>query len=78
MAEDPTDQQQRPVREPSLTDAILPLAVLAILIAGPLALFGLDALDGGPIQVALILCAMTAALVAMKNGHSRAMLRGAG
>jgi NhaC family Na+:H+ antiporter len=40
-----------------------------VLIGGSIALFGLDALDG-PIQVALILCAMVAALVAMKNGHS--------
>ena len=40
-----------------------------MLIGGSLALFGLDALDG-PIQVALVLCAMVAALVAMKNGHS--------
>jgi len=40
-----------------------------VLIGGSLALFGLDALDG-PIQVALVLCAMVAALVAMKNGHS--------
>ena len=31
-------------------------------------LFGLDALDG-PIQVALVVCAMVAALVIMKNGH---------
>src|SRR5262245_38520457 len=56
-------------REPSLFDAVAPLVMLAVLIAGSLALFGLDALDG-PIQVALILCAMFAALIAMKNGHS--------
>src|SRR5262245_20490855 len=56
-------------RAPSLFDAVLPLITLAVLIGGSLALFGLDALDG-PIQVALILCAMVAALIAMKNGHS--------
>jgi NhaC family Na+:H+ antiporter len=56
-------------REPSLLDAIVPLVTLAVLIACALALFGLDALDG-PIQVALVLCVMVAALIAMKNGHS--------
>ena len=56
------------LRQPSLTDALLPLAALAGLIAGALALFGLDAL-GGPIQVALVLCCALAALIALKNGH---------
>jgi NhaC family Na+:H+ antiporter len=57
------------VREPSLADAIVPLAVLALLIGGSLALFGLDALDG-PIQVALVVCTMVVGGIAMKNGHS--------
>src|SRR4029453_8106271 len=48
---------------------MIPLVTLALLIAGSLALFGLDALDG-PIQVALLMCAMVAALIALKNGHS--------
>ena len=61
--------RRSPQREPSLVDAILPLVVLAGLIAGALALFGLDALDG-PIQTALVLCCMVAALIALKNGHS--------
>ncbi len=56
------------IRTPSLFDALFPLATLAVLIAGALALFGLDALDG-PIQVALVLCCGVAALIAMKNGH---------
>jgi len=56
-------------REPSLLDALVPLATLVALIGGSLALFGLDALDG-PIQVALLLCCMVAALIAMKNGHA--------
>ena len=62
------DEEARQLREPSLLDALLPLAALAVLIAGALALFGLDALDG-PIQVALVLCCAVAALIAMKNGH---------
>jgi NhaC family Na+:H+ antiporter len=57
------------VREPSLADAVVPLAALALLIGGSLALFGLDALDG-PIQVALVVCTMVAGAVAMKNGHT--------
>jgi NhaC family Na+:H+ antiporter len=62
-------ESARPVRDPSLADAVIPLVALAVLIAGSLALFGLDALDG-PIQVALLMCAMAAALIALKNGHS--------
>jgi NhaC family Na+:H+ antiporter len=60
---------ERPVREPSLADAVIPLVALAVLIGGSLALYGLDALDG-PIQVALVICTMVAGLIAMKNGHS--------
>jgi NhaC family Na+:H+ antiporter len=56
------------VRDPSVADAVIPLVTLAALIGGSLALFGLDALDG-PLQVALVFCAMVAALVALKNGH---------
>lgn len=63
------EQPRRRVRQPSLADAIIPMVTLAVLIAGSLLLFGLDALDG-PIQVALILCVLTAALIALKNGHS--------
>src|SRR4051812_14165476 len=56
------------VRPPSMADAIIPLAALALLIGSSVALFGLDALDG-PIQVALVLCCAVAALIALKNGH---------
>lgn len=56
------------VRAPSVVDAVIPLATLVVLIGGSLALFGPDALDG-PLQVAPVLCAMVAALVALKNGH---------
>jgi NhaC family Na+:H+ antiporter len=57
----------RRVRPPSVADAIIPLVTLAVLIAGPLLLSGLDALDG-LIQVPLILCVLTAALIALKTG----------
>ncbi len=68
---------ERPLREPSLMDALVPLGVLASLIAGALALFGLDALDG-PIQVALVLCCGVAALIAMRNGHPFSAVQEAG
>lgn len=64
-------------REPSLLDALVPLVALAVLLAGAIALFGLDALDG-PIQVALVLCCAVAALVAMKNGHGFPAIQEAG
>ena len=70
-------EHQRAVREPSLADAIIPLVALAVLIGGSLALFGLDALDG-PIQVALLMCTMVAALIALKNGHSWEAVQRAG
>lgn len=56
------------IRPLSLLDACVPVITLIVLIAGSLALFGLEALDG-PLQVALVLCAMVAALVVLKNGH---------
>ena len=59
----------RPMREPSVLDAVIPMVTLVVLIGGSLVLFGLDALDG-PIQVALIMCAMVAVLIAFKNGHT--------
>ena len=68
---------RRAVREPSVVDAVVPLVALVVLIGGSLALFGLDALDG-PIQVALVLCAMIAALVLLKNGHRWEDIQAAG
>src|SRR3982751_4991852 len=62
-------QQKRPVREPSLLDALIPLVALVVLIGGAIALFGLQALDG-PIPAALVICSMIAILVIFKNGHS--------
>jgi Na+:H+ antiporter, NhaC family len=66
-----------PMRAPSLADAIIPLVVLACLIAAALAMFGLDALNG-PVQVALVLCCMVAALIAVKNGHRWEEVQSAG
>lgn len=65
------------VRAPSLLDALLPLIILALLIAGSLQLFSLDALNG-PIQVALMLCCAAAALIGMKNGYHWTAVQAAG
>ncbi|MCF4121978.1 Na+/H+ antiporter NhaC [Antribacter sp. KLBMP9083] len=60
-----------------MIDAVVPVVVLAVLIAGAIALFGLDALDG-PVQAALVLCCMVAALIGMKNGHRWSAVQEAG
>ena len=57
------------IRDPSYMDATVPLVVLIVLIAASVMLFGLDAVDG-PMQVALLLSAVVAALIIHKNGHS--------
>lgn len=75
-----TDQpppSPRPIREPSFLDAIIPLVVLIGLIGGSVYLFGLDAI-AGPVQVALILSAMVASLIILKNGHPWSAISAAG
>ncbi len=52
-----------------MLDALIPVISLVVLIALSVYLFGVDATEG-PLQVALLLSASIAALVARKNGHS--------
>src|SRR6476620_1919458 len=52
-------------KAPSLLDALLPIVLLILTIA----LFGISATDG-PLQVALLLSAAFASLIAFKNGYS--------
>lgn len=59
---------QHSVREPSYLDVLIPFAVLILSVSGAVSLFGLGAIDG-PVQVSLIISAMTAALIILKNGH---------
>jgi Na+:H+ antiporter, NhaC family len=54
-----------------LLDALLPVVVLIGLIALTIALFGVGATDG-PLQVALLLSASFAGLMALKNGYTSA------
>ena len=70
------------IRGPSLFDALLPIIVLVILLAGSVYLFGSDAI-GGATQIVLIIAAAVAAIIAVRNGHpwrdvERAMIAGIG
>jgi len=65
--------EARQVRPPSLLDAVLPVVVLIALIALTIALFGISATDG-PLQVALLLSAAFASLMALKNGYTSAAI----
>jgi len=67
---DPAPDASAP-RPPSLLDAILPVVVLIALIALTIILFGVSATDG-PLQVALLLSAAFASLIAFKNGYTAA------
>ena len=59
----------RTPRAPTLLDALLPIVVLIGLLALTIALFGVSATDG-PLQVALLLSAAFASLIAFKNGYT--------
>jgi NhaC family Na+:H+ antiporter len=59
----------RQPRPPTLLDALLPIGVLIALLALTIALFGVSATDG-PLQVALLLSAAFASLIAFKNGFT--------
>ena len=52
-----------------MLDALLPIVVLIALLALTIALFGIDATNG-PLQVALLLSAAFASLMAFKNGYT--------
>jgi NhaC family Na+:H+ antiporter len=56
------------VRQPSLVDALIPLVFMIVLLTWSIVLFGIDAATG-PLQVALFMSAVVAAVVAHKNGH---------
>ena len=64
-----TEQDQpKPIRPPSLLDALIPLVFMIMMLTWSIVLFGIDAALG-PLQVALLMSAVVAALVAHKNGH---------
>lgn len=57
------------VKEASLLDALIPIAVLILLLASSVALYGNDS-SAGPNQIALLFAMFTAAIVGVKNGYS--------
>jgi NhaC family Na+:H+ antiporter len=63
------ESQDRATKEPSYLDAVTPLIVLTVLVGGSVALFGLDAMSG-PVQVAMMMSAMVASIIILKNGHN--------
>lgn len=63
----PDDQDVPSRRDPSLADALIPVIALILLLAMSVALFGSDS-SGGANQIALVLGAMIAAGIAIKNG----------
>jgi NhaC family Na+:H+ antiporter len=71
--EAPVAQITQEPRPPSLLDAVLPVLVLIGLIVLTIALFGVSATDG-PLQVALLLSAAFASLIALKNGFTSAAI----
>jgi NhaC family Na+:H+ antiporter len=64
-----TNSSEANIREPSLLDALTPLLFMVGLLILSIGLFGIDAAVG-PLQVALLMGAVVAAVVAHKNGHS--------
>ena len=62
---------ERAPRQPTLTEAVISVAVLIALIATTIVLFGTAATDG-PLQVALFTSAVIAGLMALRLGHRTA------
>ena len=63
------NEDSKPIRAPSLLDALIPLIFMITMLTWSIVLFGIDA-AAGPLQVALLMSAVVAAVVAHKNGHS--------
>jgi NhaC family Na+:H+ antiporter len=81
-ADDPYDLTPPPqpgagrIRAPSLGESVLVIAILIVLIAMTVAIFGSTAADG-PLQVALLVAAMAAGFLAWRLGHTSAAIRDA-
>lgn len=61
--------RSRQPRAPSMLDALIPIVVLVVFLGSAVYLYGGDAIVG-PVQVALIITAIIAGLIGVKNGHS--------
>jgi len=62
-------EKEKKIRPPSMIDALIPILTLVILLVAAVYLYRDDAV-AGPFQIALILAAMVAGLVAKKNGFT--------
>ena len=69
-----TGSRKTLIRDPSFIDALIPIAVLIVLLYLSVKLFGSDS-SAGANQVALLLSAMVAAIIAIKNGHQWAEIQ---
>jgi NhaC family Na+:H+ antiporter len=65
----PSDAPAAGPRPPTLLDAIAPIVVLLGLLIATIVLFGVDATNG-PLQVALLISAAFASLIAFRNGYT--------
>ena len=61
----------RTARPPTLPESLLAIGILIVLVLTTVLLFGTDA-TGGPLQVALLLSAVGAGLLALRLGHTTA------
>lgn len=64
-----THSQSKAIRQPSMLNALIPLIFMIALLAISIILFGIDAAVG-PLQAALLMSAVAAAIVAHMNGHA--------
>ena len=66
--EEETTKSSREIRPPTMLDALIPILSLIVLLGGAIYLYGDEGISG-PTQVALMLCAVIAGLIGLKNGH---------
>src|SRR5512147_3265914 len=62
------EKPKRTIKPPSYLDAVAPILLLIVLVVLAQVLFDGDS-TGGPFQIALIVCALFAGMIARKNGH---------
>ncbi|WP_217876599.1 Na+/H+ antiporter NhaC [Pseudoalteromonas shioyasakiensis] len=61
--------EEKPIKQASFLDAIIPITVLVCLLGAAVYLFG-DNSSSGPNQIALLFATFTAALIGLKNGYT--------
>ena len=74
MSDTPSQSDRSPAPEPSLVEALVPVALLIVLLAASVWLYGLDS-SSGAIQVSLFTAATVTALMAARRGVSFEELR---